>query len=65
MGALWVALGLGGILLSLLLSVPLIRREIRGLSTGSSARVARLTACNLLNLVILLSVVWAMVAKPA
>jgi hypothetical protein len=71
-GALWVTWGLVGILLSMLLGGFLIRREIASLAVGgaSPAGVAqpmttRLTALNLLNLLILLSVVWVMVAKPA
>ena len=64
-GALWVTWGLAGILLSWLLGAFVIGREIRAVATGASTNLTRLTGLNLLNLAILLSVVWAMVAKPA
>ena len=64
-GALWVTWGLAGLLLSWLFGAFVIGREIRALTADSSPNLSRLTGLNLLNLAILLSVVWAMVAKPA
>ncbi len=64
-GALWVTWGLAGMLLSWLLGAFVIGRQIRALAKGSSTNLSRLTALNLLNLAVLLSVVWVMVAKPA
>lgn len=71
-GVLWVTWGVVGILLSMLLGGFLIRREVTALAVAGSGSTAvaqpmttRLTALILLNLLILLSVVWAMVAKPA
>ena len=71
---LWISWGLAGILVSGLLGGTVIRRA--GEQLGSATRhdppdpgritmlQARLRALNLLNLVVLFSVVWAMVFKP-
>lgn len=64
-GTLWVTWGLAGMLLSWLLGAFVIGREIRAVATGASTNLSRLTGLNLFNLAILLSVIWAMVAKPA
>jgi uncharacterized membrane protein len=73
-GTLWIAWGLGGIVLSLLLGATLIRRA--GEELGEAAQAPRtdpartlalqrrLRTLNLLNLLVLFSVVWAMVFKP-
>jgi protoporphyrinogen IX oxidase len=72
MGALWITWGFAGIIISMALGGTLIRRTTVSLETaltGSSpAEVGslrgRLTTLNLINLVLLLSVVAAMVFKP-
>jgi uncharacterized membrane protein len=72
MGALWITWGFAGIIISLALGSTVIRRTTVSLETalaGSSpADVStlrgRLTTLNLINLLLLLSVVAAMVFKP-
>ena len=71
---LWIAWGLGGILLSLLLGATLIRRAGDELSVATEAPSKnhahivglqrRVRNLNTLNLLLLFSVVWAMVFKP-
>jgi uncharacterized membrane protein len=73
-GMLWITWGFTGILLSIALGAIFIRRviaEIGKLATTAEpndprlrAFQGRLTLLNLVNLLILFSTVWAMVAKP-
>lgn len=75
LGSLWITWGFTGLFLSMGLAGTVIRRSATALELALSepatppARVAtlrgRLTGLNLLNLVLLLSVVAAMVFKPA
>ena len=70
----WIAWGLGGIFLSLVLGATLIRRAGDELSVATEApskdhaRIVglqrRVRNLNTLNLALLFSVVWAMVFKP-
>jgi uncharacterized membrane protein len=73
MNSLWIIWGFAAILLSIALGATLIRITIQRLgalaaSQGDSAQIAalqgRLVALNGLNILLLLSAVWAMVAKP-
>jgi uncharacterized membrane protein len=75
MGALWISWGFTGIVVSIALGATVIRRTTAALEAALAGnpgatpeRVAalrsRLTGWNLLNLVVLLSVVGAMVFKP-
>lgn len=71
---LWIAYGLGGIIVSLLLGATLIRRagdELSAATEAASQDRARILSLqrrvrnlSILNLVLLFSVVWAMVFKP-
>jgi uncharacterized membrane protein len=76
MSALWITWGFTGIIVSIVLGATVIRRTTASLETALAGnpgptpeRVAalrgRLTGLNLLNLLVLLSVVAAMVFKPA
>jgi hypothetical protein len=74
MSALWIIWGFAGILASMALGATLIRRTMRRI--GAMAETAapgearllalqrRLAVLNGVNLLLLLSVVWAMIAKP-
>jgi uncharacterized membrane protein len=72
MAALWISWGFAGLIISMALGGTLIRRTTVSLETalaeGGGAEVAtlrgRLTTLNLINLLILVSVVAAMVFKP-
>jgi uncharacterized membrane protein len=74
MRSLWIIWGFAAILISILLGATLIRittQRLATLATGSNrdgAQVAalqsRLSMLNALNILLLLSAVWAMVAKP-
>lgn len=68
---LWITWGFVGILVSVILGAVLTRRtveELRGLGPQDAARAPalqqRLATLTALNLLILLSVVWAMIFKP-
>lgn len=71
---LWIAWGLCGIAVSLLLGATLIRRageELAGVAQAAGTETARISALqrrlrtlNVVNLLVLFSVVWAMVFKP-
>ena len=70
-GALWITWGFVAILLSLLLGATLIRMTTTRLRTAGAAGGAsipmlqrRLMLLNVLNMLFLLSAVWAMIAKP-
>lgn len=71
MSDLWLAWGLAGIVVSVGLGATLIRRTTTALEAALTAAApvtalrSRLTRLNLLNLLVLLSVVGAMVFKPA
>jgi uncharacterized membrane protein len=72
--ALWMVWGLVGALASFVLGGTLVRRaslrlvELAGTPSADAARLAaarrRLSRLNLINIALLLSIVWAMVAKP-
>jgi uncharacterized membrane protein len=72
MGALWISWGFAGIILSMALGGTLIRRTTVSLETALAGSApaevstlrSRLTTLNLINLLLLLSVVAAMVFKP-
>ena len=74
MRSLWIIWGFAAILLSILLGATLIRNttgRIATLASGSNSDGAQLAALqgrlsmlNALNILLLLSAVWAMVAKP-
>jgi uncharacterized membrane protein len=72
MGALWLTWGFAGIIISMALGSTMIRRTTESLETAlaeaNSAQVSalrgRLTTLNLINLLVLASVVGAMVFKP-
>lgn len=75
-GTLWITWGFAGVLASMVLGAGFIQRTVRQLrellvagSTSAEAQVLtlqrRLQWLNFLNLLILFSTVWAMVAKPA
>lgn len=67
---LWIVWGFAVIVLSVALGVTLIRRtaqsvrELAATTADLSAAQRRLTTLNLINLLLLLSAVWAMVFKP-
>jgi uncharacterized membrane protein len=68
---LWIVWGLGGIVLSIAFGATLIRRATEQLEQAVTADAPgvlplqrRLVTFSFANLVLLLSVVWAMVAKP-
>lgn len=71
-GALWITWGFAAVLLSLLLGATLIRMTTTRLQTAGAAGDGtsvpalqrRLMLLNGLNMLLLLSAVWAMVAKP-
>lgn len=70
-GSLWITWGFTAILLSLLLGATLIRMTTTRLRTAGATGEAnvpalqrRLMLLNGLNMLLLLSAVWAMVAKP-
>lgn len=74
-GVLWIAWGLGALVLSMLLGATVMRRAGEQLAmamdeggSGALARIealqGRLRTLGILNLLILFSAVWAMVAKP-
>ncbi len=70
-GSLWITWGFAAILLSLLLGATLIRMTTARLRTAGASGGAnvpalqrRLMWLNGLNMLLLLSAVWAMVAKP-
>lgn len=74
-GVLWIAWGLGALVLSMLLGATVMRRAGEQLATamgeggsGAHGRIealqGRLRTLGMLNLLVLFSAVWAMVAKP-
>jgi len=68
---LWIAWGMGGMVVSLLIGATLIRRTTEQLHAAAATDAPavtglqrRLVGYSLANLALLVSVVWAMVAKP-
>lgn len=73
-GLTWISWGFGGVLLSIILNVAFIRRtagkleSLAGTAQAGDGQLAslqqRLALLNWVNILVLFSTVWAMVAKP-